>query len=102
MLEIRFDRRARLVSAVIKVGYAIMITVIQVIAIGTIVSVAVAVVAMMIWGVGSTQPIMLGVATSLVTLVVASLLTAPPDPERLSLWEKRLMGSVETTRGTSP
>jgi hypothetical protein len=39
---------------------------------------------------------------SLVTLVVASLLTAPPDPYRLSLWEKRLMGSVEKERGTRP
>jgi hypothetical protein len=39
---------------------------------------------------------------TLVTLVVASLLTAPPDPYRLSLWEKRLMGSVEKELGTRP
>jgi SSS family solute:Na+ symporter len=66
---------------------------------GTLVSMclssAVAIVAMVIWGIGSTQPIMLGVATSLITLVVASLLTAAPDPDRLSRWESRLTGSEE-------
>jgi SSS family solute:Na+ symporter len=68
-------------------------------AFGTIISMflsaTVAVAAMMVWGIGSTQPIMFGVATSLVTLVVVSLLTAPPDPERVSEWQRRMEGATE-------
>ncbi len=57
------------------------------------VSVAVAIVAMAIWGIGSNEPIIFGVASSFVTIVIASLLIAPPDSERLQQWESRLQGS---------
>lgn len=63
---------------------------------GTLISMClsamVAIVAMMIWGVGSTPPIVLALGTSLLTLVAASLIGAPPDPESLSRWERRLSG----------
>jgi SSS family solute:Na+ symporter len=48
--------------------------------------------AMVIWGVGSTPPIMVGLGTSAVSLVAVSFLTAPPDSEHLSRWAGHLCG----------
>ena len=59
-------------------------------------SAMVSVIAMGRWGVGSSEPIMIGISTSLVTLVAVSLMTSPPGSERLSQWEKRLAGAEET------
>jgi len=63
-------------------------------AVGTLISMCVsavvAVVAMAIWGIGSNQPIMLGIAASVLTIVIASLLTPPPDREHMQRWQDRL------------
>jgi hypothetical protein len=56
-----------------------------------------AVLAMMVWGVGSTPPIVTALSISLLTLVLASLWSRPPDSERLSRWERRLAGVAEAT-----
>jgi SSS family solute:Na+ symporter len=61
-------------------------------------SASTAIVAMVVWGMDSTWPIILGIGTSLVTLVVVSLITTPPERERLLRWEKRLAGSEEKSR----
>jgi SSS family solute:Na+ symporter len=54
------------------------------------ISATVAIVGMAIWGIGSNQPIMLGIAASVVTIVIASLLTAPPDHDHMQRWHDRL------------
>jgi SSS family solute:Na+ symporter len=46
-------------------------------------------IAMGAWGAGATQPILVGIATSLVTLVVVSYGGPAPSPERVSEWERR-------------
>ncbi len=51
-----------------------------------------AIMAMSIWGIGSTYPIIIGVTTSLVTLFTVSLVTTAPSDARLSDWEQRLSG----------
>jgi len=65
---------------------------------GTLISMCVstvtAVVSMAFWGIGSNEPIVLSMVASFVTLVIASLLTAPPAAERLEKWEQRLAGDV--------
>jgi len=72
-------------------------------AVGTLVSMSLSatasVIAMGWWGVGSSEPIMIGISTSLVTLVAVSLMTSPPGSEHLSQWEKRLAG-VEDASGS--
>jgi SSS family solute:Na+ symporter len=60
-------------------------------------SAGVAVTSMIVWGTDSTLPIVLGLSTSLVTLVSVSLLTASPDREQLANWERRLAGPKEDT-----
>lgn len=64
---------------------------------GTLVSMCVSAVAagvaMIVWGAGSTPPIVIGLGTSFLVLVGASLLTKPPDAARLLTWERRLTGS---------
>lgn len=57
------------------------------------VSTVVAVGAMIVWGPGSTPPIVLGLVASGLVLVGSSLLTKPPDATRLRAWERRLAGS---------
>ncbi len=68
---------------------------------GTLVSMSLSatasVIAMGRWGVGSSEPIMIGISTSLVTLVAVSLMTSPPGSEHLSQWEKRLAGAEEAS-----
>lgn len=44
-------------------------------------------------GLSATNPIIYGVVTSLVSLVVISLLTPPPDSARMKEWEERMMGA---------
>jgi SSS family solute:Na+ symporter len=46
--------------------------------------------AMLVWGAGSSPPIAIGLATSLVVLVAASFVSDAPAPERLAAWERRL------------
>ncbi len=64
---------------------------------GTLVSMCVSTLtaggAMIVWGAGSTPPIVIGLGTSFLVLVGASLLTKPPDAARLLTWERRLTGS---------
>lgn len=62
--------------------------------ISMLLSAVVSISAMLIWGIGSTPPIMLGIATSVVALVVATLLTAPPDEGQMRNWRGRLSGGV--------
>jgi SSS family solute:Na+ symporter len=62
-------------------------------------SAGVAITGMSVWGIDSTLPIILGLGTSLITLVVVSLVTTPPDRERLVHWEQRLAG---TNDGSDP
>ena len=50
---------------------------------------------MFVWGAGATPPIIVGLATSLVVLVAASLVSAPPQAARLIAWERRLAGAGE-------
>jgi len=46
--------------------------------------------AMIVWGAGSTPPIMIGLATSLATLPTVSLLTKPPSTAQLSIWNRHI------------
>ena len=69
---------------------------------GTLVSMclsaAAAIAAMVVWGIGSTPPILVGLGTSLTALIAASLLTAPTPADRLSRWEERLKGATLEAR----
>lgn len=56
------------------------------------VSAVVATASMIVWGAGSSPPIIAGLLSSLVTLIGASLLTERPAGERLASWERRLSG----------
>jgi SSS family solute:Na+ symporter len=64
---------------------------------GTLISMCLSAVAaggaMMVWGPGSTTPIVMGLATSLVVLPAASLASTPTDAARLRTWERRLEGA---------
>ena len=66
-------------------------------AFGTLVSMCASTVAaglaMIVWGPGSTPPIVIGLAVSLFVLVTTSLLTSPTEPAKLHAWEERLRGS---------
>jgi SSS family solute:Na+ symporter len=49
-------------------------------------------VAMAVWGPGSSPPILCGMGTSLLALVVVSVKTKPPEPDRLAEWKRRSSG----------
>lgn len=70
--------------------------------IGTVVSMCVSAIAataaMLVFGPGSTPPIVIGLVTSLAVLVAVSFLTTPPPAEHLRSWENRLAGGT-TERG---
>lgn len=55
-------------------------------------SAVVSCVAMVAWGPGSNPPILLGLGTSLVTLIAVSLATVPPSAGRMAAWQRRLSG----------
>ncbi len=65
---------------------------------GTVVSMCVSAVAasaaMIVFGPGSTPPIVIGLVTSLAVLVGVSFLTTAPDVGRLRSWERRLAGGA--------
>ena len=73
---------------------------------GTLASMALSTVASVIamghWGVGSSEPIMIGIGASTVTLVAVSFMTPPPGSERLLAWENRLAGYEEASDSGVP
>ena len=55
-----------------------------------VVSAIVILVTLVIFGTSSTIPILLGIAVSIITLVIVSLMTAPTSKEKEAIWEEKM------------